>query len=223
MRSPVKDSTNTELFAKVLGTPLALAEEMVNYYNGNLEQIAKGSPNQIRKIRGIGDKRSERLAAAFELGKRLARFRAEKVKIKQPIDVANLMMPKLRYLQKEVVVILCLDTKGAVTKNYRNNWGKLLGESQISEGTLNSTIFHPRDIFRYAIEESANSIIIVHNHPSGDPQPSSQDISSTKQLIEAGNQIGINVLDHIIIGDGVYCSLSEDKHIHCPPNQDKHI
>lgn len=220
MRNPVEHSTNTELFAKVLGTPLALAEEMVNYYNGNLEQIAKGSPKQIRKIQGIGDKRSERLAAAFELGKRLSRFHAEKVKIKKPIDVANLMMPKLRYLQKEVVVVLCLDTKGAITEtgkisdeNKRLNWGKILGESQIFEGTLNTTVFHPRDIFRFAIEESANSIIVVHNHPSGDPQPSSEDISATKALIEVGKQIGIKVLDHIIIGDGTHCSLIEDKHI----------
>ena len=93
-------------------------------------------------------------------------------------------------------------------------WGKrLLSEGTVFEGTLNASVFHPREIFRFAIEESANSIILVHNHPSGDPQPSQEDIRATKQLIEAGNQIGIKVLDHIIIGDGIFVSLKEESFI----------
>ena len=116
--------------------------------------------------------------------------------------------------------MLALDTKGGVTSRGKAGelasdltWGKLLNESTIFEGTLNASVFHPREIFRFAIEESANSIVLVHNHPSGDPQPSQEDIRATKQLIEAGNQIGIKVLDHIIIGDGIFVSLKKESFI----------
>ena len=128
-------------------------------------------------------------------------------------------MARLRYLTKEVVCVLCLDTKGGVTTTGTAGnvsdirWGKMIAESQIFEGTLNASVFHPREIFRFAIEECANSVILVHNHPSGDPQPSQEDIRATKQLIEAGNQIGIKVLDHVIIGDGIFVSLKEENFI----------
>lgn len=215
---PIQHFTDTEIFAKVLGVPLALAEEVISDYGGNLAQMANSTPKQMQKISGIGESRSERLVAAFELGKRLARFHAQKEKITSPADVADLMMSKLRYLQKEVVVVLCLDTKGSVTDEGKINgddlkWGKVLGESQIFEGTLNASVFHPREIFRFAIENAANSVILVHNHPSGDPQPSQEDIRATKQLIEAGNHIGIKVLDHIVIGDGIFVSLKEEHFI----------
>ena len=100
---------------------------------------------------------------------------------------------------------------GADAKDLK--WGKMLAESKVFEGTLNASVFHPREIFRFAIEQAANSIILCHNHPSGDPQPSQDDIRATKQLIEAGNQIGIKVLDHIIIGDGIFVSLKEENFI----------
>ena len=219
-KRPIDALSDTEVFAKVLGTPLSIAEEVLNTYAGNLKQMAGSTLRELSTIKGIGDARSERLIAAFELGKRLARFHAEEKKITSPADVADLMMSKLRYLQKEVVVVLCLDTKGGVTTEGKAGegaddvkWGKVLGESQIFEGTLNSSVFHPREIFRFAIEEAANSVILVHNHPSGDPQPSQEDIRATKQLIEAGNTIGIKVLDHIIIGDGIFISLKEENFI----------
>ena len=127
------------------------------------------------------------------------------------------MMSKMRYLTKEIVCVLCLDTKGNVTSTGKAGdlasdlqWGKFLAESTIFEGTLNASVFHPREIFRFAIEESANSVVLVHNHPSGDAQPSQEDIRATKQLIEAGNHIGIKVLDHVIIGDGTFVSLKEE-------------
>ncbi|MYI34842.1 MAG: hypothetical protein F4118_00195, partial [Acidimicrobiaceae bacterium] len=142
---------------------------------------------------------------------------AEKDKITSPSDVADLMMSKMRYLQKEIVVVLALDTKGGITSTGKAGeiasdlkWGRMLNETTIFEGTLNASVFHPREIFRFAIEESANSIVLCHNHPSGDPQPSQEDIRATKQLIEAGNQIGIKVLDHIVIGDGIFVSLKEE-------------
>ena len=217
---PVEAYTDPELMAKVSGAPLSIAEDALIAYEGNLARMANSTAKQMRKISGIGEVRSERIIAAFELGKRLARFHAEKEKITSPADVASLMMSKMRYLQREIAVVLALDTKGSVTSTGKAGelagelkWGKMIAESVIFEGTLNSCVFHPREIFRFAIEECANSVILLHNHPSGDPQPSQEDIRATKQLIEAGNQIGIKVLDHIIIGDGIFVSLKEENFI----------
>ena len=214
--------TDQELYCEgISGAPLTVAEDILISYEGNLAQIAGSTAKQMQKISGIGKVRSEKIVASLELGKRrLARFHAERDKITSPAHVADLMMSKMRYLSKEIVVVLCLDTKSGVTSTGKAGeiasewtWGKMLGETTVFEGTLNSSLFHPREIFRFAIEECANSIILVHNHPSGDPQPSQQDIRSTKQLIEAGNQIGIKVLDHIIIGDGIFVSLKEESFI----------
>ena len=214
---PVEYLSDPELFAKVSGAPVSIAEGMMTAYEGNLARMAGSTAKQMQKVSGIGKVRSEKIVCAFELGKRLARFHAEREKITAPSDVAALMMSKMRYLQKEIVCVLCLDTKGQLTTTGTAGelasgmkWGKMLSESTVFEGTLNSTVFHPREIFRFAIEESANSIVLVHNHPSGDPQPSREDIRATKQLIEAGNHIGIKVLDHVVIGDGIFVSLKEE-------------
>ena len=214
---PVEAYTNQELMAKVSGAPLTIAEDILIAYEGNLMRMAGSTAKSMQQVKGIGKVRSEKIIAAFELGKRLARFHAEKEKISAPSDVAALMMSKMRYLQKEIVVVLALDTKGAITSTGKKGeiagevkWGKMLSESVVFEGTLNASVFHPREIFRFAIEECANSVVLVHNHPSGDPQPSQEDIRATKQLIEAGNQIGIKVLDHIVIGDGIFVSLKEE-------------
>ena len=217
---PIDAYTDQELMAKVSGAPLAIAEDVIIAYEGNLARMAGSTAKQMQKISGIGAVKSEKIIAAFELGKRLARFHATKEKITAPSDVADLMMSKMRYLQKEIVVVLALDTKGSVTSKGTAGdlasdlkWGKVIAESTIFEGTLNASVFHPREIFRFAIEECANSVILLHNHPSGDPQPSQEDIRATKRLIEAGNQIGIKILDHIIIGDGIFVSLKEENFI----------
>ena len=198
-------------------TAVQLGEQILMAFEGDLKRIAINNPKQFEKIKGIGKAKAAQIVAAFELGKRLARFHADRDKITSPSDVADLMMSKMRYLQKEIVCVLCLDTKGGVTtKGVAGDlgddltWGKKLSEATVFEGTLNASVFHPREIFRFAIEESANSIVLVHNHPSGDPQPSQEDIRATKQLIEAGNHIGIKVLDHIVIGDGIFVSLKEE-------------
>ena len=214
---PIEAYTDQELMSKITGAPLTIAEDVLTTYEGNLARMAGSSAKQMQKISGIGAVRSEKIIAAFELGKRLARFHAEKKKITSPADVADLMMSKMRYLMKEIAVVLALDTKGGVTTTGKAGelatdvkWGKVIAEATIFEGTLNCSVFHPREIFRFAIEEAANSVILLHNHPSGDPQPSQEDIRATKRLIEAGNQIGIKVLDHIIIGDGIFVSLKEE-------------
>ncbi len=198
-------------------TAVQLGEQILITFEGDLKRIADNSPKQFEKIKGIGEAKAAQIIAAFELGKRLARFHADRDKITSPSDVADLMMSKMRYLKKEIVCVLCLDTKGGVTTkgvagdiSDELTWGRKLSETTIFEGTLNASVFHPREIFRFAVEESANSIVLVHNHPSGDPQPSQEDIRATKQLIEAGNHIGIKVLDHVIIGDGIFVSLKEE-------------
>ena len=110
-----------------------------------------------------------------------------------------MVMPSMRDLQREELHVFCLDTKNYVTKQRR-----------IFEGSLNASIIHPREVFRFAIEEAAASIILVHNHPSGDPAPSPEDVHATKQLIEAGKYVQIPVTDHVIIGDGSYISMKEE-------------
>ena len=217
----VEHWSDTELFAKVSGASLSVAEEMLVSYENNLARMAASTPKQLQLIGKLTETRSEKIAAAFELGKRLARFHATRDKITSPSDIADLMMSKMRYLQKEIVCVLCLDTKGGITTtgtmgdlSNELTWGKMLAESTVFEGTLNASVFHPREIFRFAIEESANSLVLCHNHPSGDPQPSQEDIRATKMLIEAGDHIGIKVLDHVIIGDGIFVSLKEEGFIY---------
>jgi DNA repair protein RadC len=181
-------------------TAVQVGEQLLQKYDGNLKRIANDNKVQIAEgIKGLGQVKAGQIIASFELGRRLAAFLEEKPQISSPADVARIMMSSLRDLQKEILHVLCLDTKNNVTK-----------QRQIFEGSLNASIIHPREVFRFAIEEAAASIILVHNHPSGDPSPSQEDIRATQQLIEAGNYIQIPVLDHIIIGDGSYVSLKEE-------------
>ena len=190
--------------------------------DADLKVLANLTPAQLSRKLQISITDANRLALAFEFAKRVARSYSEREKITAPRDVADILMPKLRYLQHEVVVCMALDTKGNVTDNLciaentadiPSGLGNYIGHQLIYEGTLNASVFHPREIFRYAIDCNANSIILAHNHPSGDPQPSQEDIRATKQLIEAGNAIGIKVLDHIVIGDGIFVSLKEENFI----------
>ena len=185
----------------------------------DLKQLAGVSPQHLVRRFAISLEDANRLALLFEFAKRLAVSHTEKVKVTAPSDLASYLMPKMRYLQHEVLVSLTLDTKGHITDSLiiaenkdtaQSAMGELISHRFIYEGTLNACVFHPREIFRHAIDCNANSIILAHNHPSGDPQPSQEDIRATKQLIEAGQPIGIKVLDHIIIGDGIFVSLKEE-------------
>ena len=196
----------SELIAIIIRTgtgqasAVQVGEQLLQKYDGNLRRLANDNETRIAEcIKGLGTVKAAQLVAAFELGRRMAAFLETKPQISAPADVARLMMPSLRDLQKEVLYVLCLDTKNNVVKQRR-----------IFEGSLNASIIHPREVFRFAIEEAAASIILVHNHPSGDPHPSKEDVRATKQLIEAGNYIQIPVLDHVIIGDGLYISLKEE-------------
>ncbi len=196
--------SDAELLAILIGsgtgktTALDLAKNLLTDHR-SLRALARSSPSDFRKVRGIGRARSVELVAAFELARRLQTERVERpVKIRSPDDVASLFVPKLRDLKKEVFYVVLLNSANA-----------LLKEVKISEGHLNASVVHPREVFKAAIDDLAASVILVHNHPSGNLEPSAEDLSITKQMVEAGKVMSIDVLDHIIVGGPGYVSLAE--------------
>jgi DNA repair protein radc len=170
---------------------------------GGLRQLVDMSIAELTNIRGVGPAKAVQLRAGIELGRRLARRAAsDRPVIRKPEDAAKLVMEDLRSELKEHFVCLFLNTKNQV-----------LARETLSVGTLNASLVHPREVFRPAIKRGSASIICLHNHPSGDPTPSPEDISLTRRLHEAGSLIGIDVLDHIVIGDGRFVSLKEQGYL----------
>lgn len=166
---------------------------------GNLRYLVDMSVDEMTQIKGVGPAKALQLKAGIELGRRLAKtHHQETITIRQPQDAADLLMEQMRYLQKEHFICLFLNTKNHV-----------ITQETLSMGSLNASIVHPREVFRAAIKCSSASVICAHNHPSGDPTPSPEDIQLTKRLVEAGNIVGIEVLDHIVIGDLSFISLKE--------------
>lgn len=163
-----------------------------------LEHLAQCSLTELQQTKGIGKAKSCEILAVFELAKRANICRFESQIIKSAKEVFNYFHPKLGNNTQEQFCLLLLDTKN-----------KIIKEEIVSLGLLNASLVHPREVFKSAIKESANSIIVVHNHPSGDPQPSEEDIEITKKLIDAGELLGIKVLDHVIIGREGYWSWKE--------------
>lgn len=200
--------SDQELLAILLGSGtrdesvLAMSMRMLKQFDG-LRLLRDASVEELTKVRGIGDAKAVLLLAAFELGKRVHRLRFEdRFTIKSPSDCADYMMDEMRFLQQEHFVCLFLNTK--------NN---IIHRQTIFVGGLNSSLVHPREIFKEAIRRSAASIICLHNHPSGDPTPSREDIEVTERLIDCGKLMGIEILDHIIIGEHRFVSLKEKGHI----------
>lgn len=196
--------SNIELLAILLRTGSSkesvfqLAQKILTELK-SIQNLYDVTIEELTKIRGIGPAKAVQIKAAIELGKRIVKKAPlDKISINSPKDVANLLMEDMRYLKQEHFITLLLDTK--------NN---IVSKETISVGSLNSSIVHPREVFKPAIKKSVSSIVIVHNHPSGDPAPSQEDINVTKRLINAGEILGIDVLDHVIIGDLKYFSLKE--------------
>lgn len=194
----------SELLAIILRTgtsgtnALVLADKLLLHF-GNLKYLAAASVEELAVVPGIGHSKAVQLKAAFELGRRLTIFNENpRPVIDNPRTVVDLLRDELRLQKQEVFKALILDTKN-----------QLLKIVTITIGTLNANIIHPRELFRPAIALGANSIVIVHNHPSGDPEPSKEDIQVTRSLVAAGEVIGIGIFDHIIIGDSEYVSLKE--------------
>ena len=165
---------------------------------GNVKAISEASLEELGKVKGIGLAKASQIKAAFELAKRSEEEMGEKISIKSSEDVVKLIRPKLKDKKKEYFLLLSL--------NSRNN---LIRVSDVSIGTLNANLIHPREVFKEAIQSLAVSVVLVHNHPSGDATPSKDDIEITKQLIEASKIMDITILDHIIISDRDYKSMKD--------------
>ncbi len=200
----VQSLSNKELLAILLRTGtkgenvLELAERILTEAGG-LIGLARLSVYELTQVHGIGPAKAAQVKAALELGKRsVCSDPITRPVINSPADVADLVMEEMRVLDREHFRIMHLST--------RNN---VLGVSPVSVGSLNSSIVHPRECFKEAIRRNANTIILLHNHPSGDPAPSREDLDITKRLAEGGKILGIEILDHVIIGDKRYVSLKE--------------
>ncbi len=167
--------------------------------SGSLSGLARRHVAELARTNGVGQAKAARIAAALELGRRLQEEgRGERPRIKSPADVFRWFAPRMADLAAEEFHVLALDSQSAV-----------LRDLLVTRGILNSSLVHPREVFRGAIAEAAAGIIVAHNHPSGDPTPSPDDRAITRQLIEAGRIIDVPVYDHIIIGNGRYLSFAE--------------
>jgi DNA repair protein RadC len=196
--------SNQELLAIILRTGskeesvIQLAERLLTTMKG-ISNLREATVEELVKIKGIGPTKAIQLLATIELGKRLLNERRhEKQAIRSPKDGADYVMEDLRHLSQEHFVALYLNTKNQV-----------IHQQTVFIGSLNASIVHPREVFKEALKRSAASLVCFHNHPSGDPTPSREDIEVTKRLVDCGIMLGIEVLDHIIIGDKKYVSLKE--------------
>lgn len=193
--------TNTELLALILGSGtrganvLEVAERLLKKYGG--ERLVEVSLTELSTNRGVGKAKASTLIACFELARRLFKREEDEV-IKGPEEVYELTK-EIRTAKKEHVVALYLDARNRILK-----------KETISIGSLTANIVHPREVFQPAVGLSAASVILVHNHPSGDPTPSQDDLALTRRLLEAGRIMGIEVLDHVIVGAKRFLSLKEE-------------
>jgi DNA repair protein RadC len=199
--------SDAELIAILLRTGkkgksvLEIAREMISS-EGNLAMLATKTVGSLQQISGIGKDKAATLAAAFELSRRILSqpkwFSGKR--ITSPQDVAEMFIPIMRDDSKEKFMVVCL-----------NSANKVIKHETISVGNLNSSVVHPREIFKVAIDNSSASIILIHNHPSGNPEPSNEDISMTKKIVETGKIMDIPVFDHIIIAGETYTSFVEKR------------
>ena len=199
--------TDAELIAILLRTGTAeksaidIASEMTA--DGGLYKRLAGITrlNELTNIKGLGQAKAATVLAALEIGRRIASAKPlEKIHLSCPQDVADFLMPRLRYAAKEQFVVILL-----------NNKNKVIGTEVVSEGSLSSSIVHPREVYAPAILHHAAAIMVAHNHPSGDPKPSTEDTEVTRMLARSGKVLGIPMIDHVIIGDGNYYSFLENE------------
>lgn len=200
--------SNHELLALLLGTGsreesvLQLANRMLSQFEG-LRLLKDATLEELTQIKGIGTAKAIHVLAAVEIGRRIANHTLdERYVIRSPEDGAKYLMNDMRFLTQEHFVCLYLNTKNQV-----------IHKQTIFIGSLNASIVHPREVFKEAVRRSAASVICVHNHPSGDPTPSREDIEVTKRLAESGKIVGIELLDHLIIGENKYVSLKEKGYV----------
>ena len=196
--------TTAELLAILLGTGgaaagvLELAGRVLEIGEGSLRRLAQRPSAELLRAQGVGPTKAARLLAAFELAARIAKEeRSPLSRIREPDDVVRLFQARLRDLQVEEFHLLALDSQSQV-----------LREVLVTRGLLNSSLVHPREVFRAAIAEAAAGIIVVHNHPSGDPTPSAEDRAVTQQLVAAGRLLDLPLYDHVIIAGDRFVSFA---------------
>ena len=199
---------DNELVAIVLGhgrpnqSALDLANMLLDGIGG-IEALARARVDDLRSLSGIGPARAAQVLAAVELGRRtLTRAGRQRVQITTPRTAAELLLPLYGNRSVEQFGVVLLDTRHRVLRT-----------TVVSVGTLDASIVHPREIFREATAAGAAALVLFHNHPSGDPEPSPDDVKLTQRLIAAGVLMGIDVIDHVILGDARYCSLREKGYI----------
>lgn len=204
IRQGADSLSNQELIAILLRTGtkqesvLALANRILTSFD-KIQDLQHATLEECMKVKGIGQAKAVQILAAVELGKRVHRkYSEERYVIRSPEDAANYLMTDMASLQQEHFVALFLNVKNEV-----------LHKETIFIGSLSASIVHPRELFREAVKRSAASIICAHNHPSGNPAPSPEDIEVTKRLVAAGTMMGIDVLDHLVIGNHQFISLKE--------------
>ena len=199
--------SDSELLAVILRsgtrgkTALDLASEILYSQNQSdgLLNIHRWKLHELKKIKGVGSVKAIQIMCISELAKRLSKANAApRLSFTNPASIAKYYMEDMRHYKQEHLKLLLLDTKS-----------KLLGETNISKGTVNASIISPRELFIEALQKDAVSIVLLHNHPSGDPTPSKEDVLITKRIKEAGLLIGIDLLDHIIIGNNCFISFCE--------------
>lgn len=208
LKQGIQILSDAELIALIFGTGTTTSEGKLSAIDlgrklcstfTSLDQVSKREVKELMHVKGIGKAKALQLAAAFEIGRRIESTVSEpKPSITAPSDVARIYMPKMRDLKKEEFWIVLLNTAN-----------RIIGDFKISEGGLRSSIVEPRAVFQKAILENAAGIVCLHNHPSGNLEPSPQDIQVTKQLVESGKLMGIPVHDHLIIAGRGYTSLAE--------------
>ncbi len=175
---------------------LELSREILERFS--IKDLSEITPEQLSKFNGIKTAKAAQVIACFELARRLASYREEKIVVANSKDIADLLMPELRYKTKEHLIGIYLDKRNQVIR-----------KEVITVGILDSSPIHPREVFVPAIQSSSKSVIIAHNHPSGSITPSNEDIQMTKRLVQAGKIIGIEILDHIIIGENDFFSFKD--------------
>lgn len=207
MYAGAESLSTSELLALIIRTgnssksAVQLAEDVLAYSAKELGSLREADVQELTEIDGIGSTKACSIVASLELARRLLGRESDesRISMKNPESVANLLMEDMRGLKQEHLVALLLNAKCEIESRIT-----------VSIGELTSTVVHPREVFRPAIRKGSAGIILAHNHPSGDPTPSQDDIQSTKRIMEVSKLVGIRLLDHLIIGDGRYISLRNE-------------
>ncbi|MDB4952523.1 MAG: repair protein RadC [Myxococcales bacterium] len=202
-RRGVQTIGDEELLSILLGTgvrahpALVVAANLVKA-SGGVAALARASPRELSQVIGVGEARAARVAAAFELGRRAVETEQHRATLARPEDVFRIVAPRLTGLQQEVFIVIGVDVRNG-----------LLDIVEVARGTVHSVEVHPREVFRPLVRMAAAGGVLVHNHPSGDPTPSVEDVELTRRLRAVGDVLGIPIVDHVVIGDRSFRSIGE--------------